>query len=235
MHHAEMNYLIWQNGAQIGPFDDAQVRQMLADGRIKGDDLAWRDGLAEWAPIATLLAAAQAAPPPPQPSAPPAVYGAGGARPHSSPMGTMTKMLIGLGALGFIIIVGLIGFGVTQVLKISSSAQDYVNDYVAHIAPDWSSDVLLKRVTPKYSDKFDPKMMQAMFKKLSALGKLKHADPSTATANVRSSSVGDNVVANVVDHATFDGGEATFTIYLVQVDGQWTIAGFHVESPIFFK
>jgi hypothetical protein len=110
-----------------------------------------------------------------------------------------------------------------------------VDDYVAQIAPEWSADGLLKRVTPRYRDKFDPKINQALFKKLSALGKLKHADPSTATANVRSSSLGDNIVANVNDHATFDGGEATFNIYLVQVDGQWTIAGFHVESPIFFK
>jgi hypothetical protein len=226
-----MNYFVLQNGAQTGPFHEAVVQQMLAAGQIRSDDLAWREGLAEWAPLSTLILVVHTTPPPP----PPAVYGARAAHSYSAPMGTLTKVLIGAGALGFILIVAVIGFVVAHILKLTNSAQVYVDDYVAHIAPEWSADGLLKRVTPKYSDKFDPKTMEGMFRKLSALGKLKHADPSTATANVRSSSVGDDVVANVQDHATFDGGEATFSIYLVQVDGQWTIAGFHVESPIFFK
>jgi hypothetical protein len=226
-----MKYFILQNGAQTGPYHESRVRQLLADGKVRDNDLAWREGLAEWAPLSSLIFVAREGEPPP----PPAVYGARAARSYSSPMGMGAKLSIAFGALGFILIAAIIGFGVVHVLKISKSAQDYVDNYVAHIAPAWSADGLLSRVTPKYLDKFGPKAMQAIFKKLSSLGKLKHADPSTASASVHAYTRGDTVVANVEDHATFDNGEATFTIYLVQVDGQWTIAGFHVESPIFFK
>jgi len=226
-----MTYFILQNGEQRGPYHESRVRQLLAEGRIKDDDLAWREGLAEWAPLSSLIFVARAGEPPPTP----AVYGAGAVRSYSAPMGMGTKLLLALGALGVILVAAAVGFGLTHILKVSRSAQDYVDAYVAHIAPAWSADGLLKRVTPKYSDKFDPKVIQAMFKKLSGLGNLKHAEPSTASANINASTTGDNIVANVEAHATFDNGDATFSIYLVQVDGQWTIAGFHVESPIFFK
>ena len=45
------------DGAQTGPYQPAQVRQLLAENKIAGETLAWREGLSEWAPVATVLAA----------------------------------------------------------------------------------------------------------------------------------------------------------------------------------
>src|SRR4051812_48609963 len=38
-------------GQQSGPVDEAQVRQMVMDRRLGPEDLAWREGMAEWAPV----------------------------------------------------------------------------------------------------------------------------------------------------------------------------------------
>lgn len=54
--------LIHRNNEQTGPFPEAQVRQMLADGKLAAGDLAWRQGMAEWKPLSELLAAPAAVP-----------------------------------------------------------------------------------------------------------------------------------------------------------------------------
>jgi hypothetical protein len=57
-----------QEGAQTGPYQPAQVRQFLAEGRISGETLAWHEGLAEWTTVAAVLAAFPASVPPPPPA-----------------------------------------------------------------------------------------------------------------------------------------------------------------------
>ena len=42
-------------GQPKGPYLEADVRQYLAEGRITNDQLAWREGLAEWMPISNIL------------------------------------------------------------------------------------------------------------------------------------------------------------------------------------
>jgi hypothetical protein len=49
------------DGAQTGPYQPDQVRQLLAGGKISAETLAWHQGLSEWAPVATVLVAFPAA------------------------------------------------------------------------------------------------------------------------------------------------------------------------------
>jgi len=49
------------DGAQTGPYQPDQVRQLLAEGKISAETLAWHQGLSEWAPVATVLVAFPAA------------------------------------------------------------------------------------------------------------------------------------------------------------------------------
>jgi uncharacterized RDD family membrane protein YckC len=49
---------IAKNGQKMGPYSEAQVREMLAAGSIVGTDLAWHEGLADWKPVAAVLSAA---------------------------------------------------------------------------------------------------------------------------------------------------------------------------------
>jgi hypothetical protein len=44
-----------QNGQQTGPFEDAHVEGWLAEGRCSPNDLAWREGMAEWVPLHALF------------------------------------------------------------------------------------------------------------------------------------------------------------------------------------
>jgi hypothetical protein len=68
---------IWigQDGQKYGPYTEADVRQRLADGKLTADTLAWRNGLAEWIPLATMFPKAAAHEPP----SPPPVRAMGGA------------------------------------------------------------------------------------------------------------------------------------------------------------
>ncbi len=67
--------LLHVNGQQAGPYSVAQVRQLLAEGKITAEIPAWYAGLTQWSTVAQVLAAfpveAGAAPPPPAPSQPP--------------------------------------------------------------------------------------------------------------------------------------------------------------------
>jgi Pilin (bacterial filament)/GYF domain 2 len=58
---------IWvgQDGKQQGPYDEADVRRWLAEGRFGRDAVAWRKGMPDWVPLATLFGEPAAAAPPP--------------------------------------------------------------------------------------------------------------------------------------------------------------------------
>jgi uncharacterized RDD family membrane protein YckC len=50
-----MEIWIGRNGERHGPYQESDVRQWLRDGEVSGDDLGWRDGLADWQPLSTLF------------------------------------------------------------------------------------------------------------------------------------------------------------------------------------
>ena len=62
-----MQLHIARNGARSGPFDDEQVRSMLAGKLLSPDDLAWHPGASGWLPLHKVLADI----PPPVPNEPP--------------------------------------------------------------------------------------------------------------------------------------------------------------------
>ena len=64
-----MNYYLYLNGQQIGPYTEEQIRNLIAAGTVAQTDLCWQEGMAEWQPLYTMLSfvqvAAAAVPPPP--------------------------------------------------------------------------------------------------------------------------------------------------------------------------
>lgn len=52
-----MEYYLVLNGSQSGPHTEQKVRSLLASGEVTGESLAWREGLADWQPLSTLLPA----------------------------------------------------------------------------------------------------------------------------------------------------------------------------------
>lgn len=66
-----MLYHVAVQGVQSGPFPEEVVRQKIATGEIGPGDLCWREGWAEWMPVAAAFPESGAPTPPPIPVAPP--------------------------------------------------------------------------------------------------------------------------------------------------------------------
>src|SRR5258708_30053318 len=88
-----MNYWVAPGGQQQGPFSLADVRRMIAEGRVAMSDLAWAEGLPNWAPLSQVIPAeapAFAPAPPPPPVAAQPNYGALGAQAVAAPVAAPT-------------------------------------------------------------------------------------------------------------------------------------------------
>lgn len=90
------------NGVQQPPAPEAVVRERLARGELKPTDLAWREGLAEWQPLAKLLGLQAGPPPIPLGGVPRASAHAAGPRPDAARSGLAVTSLV-CGILGFLL------------------------------------------------------------------------------------------------------------------------------------
>jgi membrane protein YdbS with pleckstrin-like domain len=48
-----MEFLIHHNGREIGPYSESEVRSRLISGAINSSDLAWHEGVSDWAPLSS--------------------------------------------------------------------------------------------------------------------------------------------------------------------------------------
>ena len=48
VQQTEFAYHVVEQGQAAGPFSSQHIRQRIREGRLKGNDLVWREGLAEW-------------------------------------------------------------------------------------------------------------------------------------------------------------------------------------------
>ncbi len=65
-----MKYYISRGGQQYGPYALADLQNMLAQGQVAANDLAWGEGMPEWLPLSQVLGSAAGSTPAPQPYAP---------------------------------------------------------------------------------------------------------------------------------------------------------------------
>jgi hypothetical protein len=228
-----MNFYLFHNGAQVGPFTEAALREMLANGQATPDMLAWREGMPDWAPLGQLLG---------QPAVPasafiPHVPAAPAAKSSSDPLRILKGCLMGFGVLAAVVaVVGALGFGLIAFFGtgFDKSSKAYVDDAVPQIVSNWSADELTRRVAPEYMQLFKKADIESLFQKMSQrLGPMQKYGGSTGDSKMNFSSGGGTVSATYVCHATFKGGDATINVVLVRSQGQWMIAGFHVESSAF--
>jgi hypothetical protein len=54
LEHAMAQWYSGRDGQQYGPFEEAQMMSMVADGRVLSSDLVWREGLAQWVPASSV-------------------------------------------------------------------------------------------------------------------------------------------------------------------------------------
>ncbi|WP_064504786.1 RDD family protein [Frateuria defendens] len=60
-----MEVWIGRDGERHGPYKEEDVRAWLRSGEVSGEDLGWREGLADWQPLSVLFPDAVAGAPPP--------------------------------------------------------------------------------------------------------------------------------------------------------------------------
>jgi hypothetical protein len=63
-----MNYWLYKNEEQIGPFTVAEIQAKVIDGEVLNSDLVWKEGMAEWQSIGRVI-------PPPSPKHLPVIPG----------------------------------------------------------------------------------------------------------------------------------------------------------------
>lgn len=66
-----MDFLIHRDGREIGPYSESEVRSRLMSGAISSSDLAWHEGLPDWAPLSSFpqFTSKPRSTPPPVPAA----------------------------------------------------------------------------------------------------------------------------------------------------------------------
>jgi len=50
-----MEIHVARNKEKLGPYSPEEVRSRLAAGQLSGDDLGWREGLAQWVPLGVVM------------------------------------------------------------------------------------------------------------------------------------------------------------------------------------
>lgn len=106
------NYTIGRNGLTIGSYEDAQIQAMLSAGNLLPTDVAWKQGMPEWKPLAVLFPGAT---PPAMPGSTPPVLPAGfhpgtqPAAPQPQSPHPVLAMVVPIGRSGWAITAGYCG------------------------------------------------------------------------------------------------------------------------------
>jgi hypothetical protein len=151
----------------------------------------------------------------------------------------MKKVLIGFGAVFLALIIvgaGLIGFAAYKGSKLDASSKAYVDATIPLIAGTWSKDELTRRMSAPLRESVKDEQLSLLFVKFKQLGRLKEYGGAKGQARISiTPQTGKVISANYTAQATFENDMATIKVTLVQEDGEWKIAGFHVDSPVFLK
>ena len=54
-----MQFYLYQNDQQVGPYTESQIKEMVAAGSIQETDICWHEGLSDWQPLNAVISFAQ--------------------------------------------------------------------------------------------------------------------------------------------------------------------------------
>jgi hypothetical protein len=129
--------------------------------------------------------------------------------------------------------IGFVGYEGT---KYDVSSKAYVDESVPAIVRNWSKDELVKRESPQFREATSDDQLTALFTKLNALGAMQSYGGAKGDANMNiTPASGFQITATYIAEANFQNGNAKIKVNLIQVNGDWQILGFRVNSPLFSK
>jgi len=119
--------------------------------------------------------------------------------------------------------------------EIDESARGFVVGKVPPILKTWSGAVFLQQASPQVVDMLskNPDQLKTLFDKFSTLGELQSFSDVKGNHAVNYSFTGMLVTARYTGQAKFKNGAAVVKIALVELDGEWKISDFYIESPYF--
>jgi len=66
--NSQMGIFIHKNNEQLGPYQEAEIKSFIQEGRISAEDFGWKEGMSDWKPLKELVVV-----PPPLVSRPPKI------------------------------------------------------------------------------------------------------------------------------------------------------------------
>jgi hypothetical protein len=147
------------------------------------------------------------------------------------------KTALAIIGIVFLVLLGIAGiaFGVLayEGSQLDSSSKAYVNDNIHAIVDNWSVDELTKRESSQFHQATSSEDLARLFDVFKRLGPLKSYEGCKGEANMNATPAGLQLTATYIASATFENGAAEIQLNLIQVNGQWQILGFRVNSPLF--
>jgi hypothetical protein len=153
----------------------------------------------------------------------------------------MKRFLAYLGVVFLIVVAAvaiLIGYAAVTGSKLDASSRAYVDEAIPKIVAAWSADEMLHRAAPQMLQSVTEAQLRELFARFAAkLGPLVSYAGSKGQSLVSIMLNSGRVVsAEYTAHVVFEHGLADIKALLFQgPDERWSIAGFHVNSPVLLK
>lgn len=147
-----------------------------------------------------------------------------------------------LAVIGGIFLVLVIGIGscvaslAVKVPGLNEESQAYADETIEAVCTDWDQSALEERLSPEFWEVTDDADLDKLFEIVGKLGPLESFETSRGEANIqRFLGQEERVTAVYHAEAEFDEGPATITLTLIKHDDEWQVAGFNVNSMVFFE
>jgi len=133
-----------------------------------------------------------------------------------------------------VIVLALVGAGFLVMMfhgsQLESEAPQYLSEAIPAIAAKWDPNELLKRGSPELLKVASEDQVRELFEKFSPLGAFVRYDGATGGAGWNYANGVTTVTGSYVATATFENGQAVFTVELVKRNDQWTISSFQIKG-----
>ncbi|WP_156180878.1 hypothetical protein [Desulfovibrio sp. TomC] len=126
------------------------------------------------------------------------------------------------------------GYAAYNGSKLDASSKIYIEENIPTILSTWSKDTILKLASPQLIETIENNQtnIDLLLTKSATLGKFQKISDIKGDSNTSFTTQNGSVITSrYAVQAKFDNGEATITVTLIQLSGQWRLLGLFINSP----